>query len=229
MPSEHSDRSYVHFTDVTDLRTGLRFDTDIASVSDSNYFRISPSARTRPASPSSSAAPRSSITTMPGGSAPSCRTFRPSTPAIDAGDRPVFARTARRRRTRLCPLFGHNFEFALSTARSSISCARSVRPECASNVSPELRWASRGPGYFFEPAVGYHFTQYDLQNAAVGDPEHADPGAAVREPGHRTDLRARCGLAGTAHADPRAAPRLQLHSLPQSERAAAFRHRDCPT
>ena len=34
------------------------------------------------------------------------------------------------------------------------------------NVAPELRWSSRGPGYFFEPAIGYDFTQYDLKNAA---------------------------------------------------------------
>ncbi len=35
---EHSDRAYIHITDITDIRQGLRFDTDIASVSDSNYF-----------------------------------------------------------------------------------------------------------------------------------------------------------------------------------------------
>jgi LPS-assembly protein len=34
------------------------------------------------------------------------------------------------------------------------------------DVSPELRWSTRGAGYFFEPAVGYRFTQYDLRNAA---------------------------------------------------------------
>ena len=34
----HSDRSYFHFTDITDFKEGLRFDTDIASVSDSSYF-----------------------------------------------------------------------------------------------------------------------------------------------------------------------------------------------
>ncbi len=41
LPSDsqvHSDRSYLRFTDVTDLKTGMRFDTDIASVSDSRYF-----------------------------------------------------------------------------------------------------------------------------------------------------------------------------------------------
>ena len=35
------------------------------------------------------------------------------------------------------------------------------------NIAPEIRWSSRGPGYFFEPAVGYDFTQYDLKNAAA--------------------------------------------------------------
>ena len=36
---EHDDRSYVRYTDVTDIRPGLRFDADIADVSDSNYFQ----------------------------------------------------------------------------------------------------------------------------------------------------------------------------------------------
>ena len=34
----HSDRSYFRFTDITDFKTGMRFDTDIANVSDSSYF-----------------------------------------------------------------------------------------------------------------------------------------------------------------------------------------------
>ena len=34
----HNDRSYFRFTDITDFKTGMRFDTDIASVSDSKYF-----------------------------------------------------------------------------------------------------------------------------------------------------------------------------------------------
>jgi LPS-assembly protein len=36
------------------------------------------------------------------------------------------------------------------------------------DVSPEVRWSTREAGYFFEPAVGYHFTQYDLENAGPG-------------------------------------------------------------
>ncbi len=38
------------------------------------------------------------------------------------------------------------------------------------DLSPELRWSVRAPGYFIEPSVGYHYTQYDLQNASYGDP-----------------------------------------------------------
>ncbi len=36
---EHSDRSYLHFAHITDFKPGLRFDADIADVSDSNYFQ----------------------------------------------------------------------------------------------------------------------------------------------------------------------------------------------
>ena len=38
------------------------------------------------------------------------------------------------------------------------------------DVSPELRWSLRSAGYFFVPAVGFHFTQYDLQNPGLGEP-----------------------------------------------------------
>src|ERR1700688_2893675 len=41
LPSDavaHTDRSYVRITDITDFKTGMRFDADIASVSDSRYF-----------------------------------------------------------------------------------------------------------------------------------------------------------------------------------------------
>ena len=37
-------------------------------------------------------------------------------------------------------------------------------------LSPEIRWSDRTAGYFFEPAIGYHFSQYDLQNASYGEP-----------------------------------------------------------
>ena len=87
--------------------------------------------------------------------------------AIDAGDRP-YSRVPRVEAYGLFPLFG-KFEFALSSEVTNF--LREVGPTgVRADISPELRWAERGAGYFFEPVVGYHFTQYDLQNAAVGDP-----------------------------------------------------------
>src|SRR5208282_3635214 len=38
------------------------------------------------------------------------------------------------------------------------------------DLSPEIRWSIREAGYFFEPTIGYDFTQYDLQNAGPGLP-----------------------------------------------------------
>ncbi len=41
LPSDalaHGDRSYVRITDITEFKRGMRFDADIASVSDSRYF-----------------------------------------------------------------------------------------------------------------------------------------------------------------------------------------------
>ena len=34
----HDDRSYVHFTNITDFKRGMRLDADVANVSDHNYF-----------------------------------------------------------------------------------------------------------------------------------------------------------------------------------------------
>ena len=68
----------------------------------------------------------------------------------------------------LFPLVGH-LEFALSSEVTNF--LREVGPTgVRADISPELRWSARGQGYFFEPVVGYRYTQYDLQNAAVGDP-----------------------------------------------------------
>ena len=39
------------------------------------------------------------------------------------------------------------------------------------DLAPELRWSVRTAGFFFEPAVGWRFTQYDLDNTAPGDPD----------------------------------------------------------
>ena len=36
----HGDRSYLHFTDITDFKRGMRFDADIANVFGGNWIRL---------------------------------------------------------------------------------------------------------------------------------------------------------------------------------------------
>ncbi len=164
---EHSDRAYVHITDITNLGAGLRFDTDIASVSDSNYF-----------SDFAVGADQTSVTFLERRAEilyyddawrirAQLQNFQTIDTSIDAGDRP-YSRVPRVEAYGLFPLVG-SLEFALSSEVTNF--LREVGPTgVRADISPELRWEEREAGYFFVPVAGYHFTQYDLQNAAVGDP-----------------------------------------------------------
>jgi LPS-assembly protein len=164
---EHSDRAYAHITDITNLAPGLRFDTDIASVSDSNYF-----------SDFAVGADQTSVTFLERRGEllyyddvwrlrAQLQNFQTIDTSIVAGDRP-YSRVPRVEAYGLFPLYG-GLEFALSSEVTNF--LRDVGPTgVRADLSPELRWSLRTPGYFFEPVVGYHFTQYDLENAAVGDP-----------------------------------------------------------
>ena len=164
---QNSDRYFVHFTDVTNLAPGLRFDTDIAGVSDSNYF-----------SDFAVGADQTSVTFLERRAEflyyddnwrirAQGQNFQTIDTAIQAGDRP-YSRVPRVEAYGLFPLLG-GLEFAVSSEATNF--IREVGPTgVRADVSPELRWDLRAPGYFFEPIAGYHFTQYDLQNAASGDP-----------------------------------------------------------
>ena len=67
------------------------------------------------------------------------------------------------------PVPGTNFELALDS--EAVNFVRETGPTGVRlNIAPEIRWSSRGRGYFFEPAIGYDFTQYDLKNAAAAGP-----------------------------------------------------------
>jgi LPS-assembly protein len=165
---QHSDRAYFHFTDITNLAQGLRFDTDIASVSDSNYF-----------SDFAVGADQTSVTYLERRAEllyyddawrvrAQLQNFQTIDTSIDAGDRP-YSRVPRIQAYALYPLLNSHFEFALDSEVTNF--LREVGPAGVRlDLSPELRWSTRTAGYFFEPAVGYHFTQYDLQNVPVGDP-----------------------------------------------------------
>jgi len=170
LPSDalaHTDRAYVHVTDVTNLAEGLRFDSDIASVSDSNYF-----------SDFGAGADQTSVTFLERRAQllyyddtwrirAQLQNFQTIDTSLDAGDRP-YSRVPRVEAHALWPLFAR-FEFALNSEVTNF--LREVGPAgVRMDVSPEFSWSNRGAGYFFVPAIGYHFTQYDLQNAVVGDP-----------------------------------------------------------
>ena len=164
---QNSDRYFVHFTDITNIAPGLRFDTDISGVSDSNYF-----------SDFAVGADQTSVTFLERRAEflyyddnwrirAQGQNFQTIDTAIQAGDRP-YSRVPRVEAYGLFPLLG-GLEFAVSSEATNF--IREVGPTgVRADVSPELRWDLRAPGYFFEPIAGYHFTQYDLQNAASGAP-----------------------------------------------------------
>jgi len=183
---EHDNRSYFRLTDITDLQHGLRFDTDIADVSDSQYFEDF-----------AVGSEQTSVTflerradvlyyddvwrirgqlqnfqTIDIGVQTTCTASELAqtptlTPAL-CDERP-YSRVPRIEANALWPVPETHFELALES--EAVNFLREIGPTGVRlNVSPELRWSTRESGYFFEPAVGYDFTQYDLKNASVGDP-----------------------------------------------------------
>ena len=175
---EHSDRSYFRITDVTDIQHGLRFDADVSSVSDSNYFLNF-----------AVGSDQTSVTYLERradvyyyddfwrvrGELQNYQTIDISVPQ---NERP-YSRVPRIQANGLYPILDSNFEFVLDS--EAVNFLRDVNATGLTpnpydpsgvrvNLSPEIRWSNRGPGYFFEPAVGYDFTQYDLHNAGTGLP-----------------------------------------------------------
>ena len=164
----HSDRAYVHLTDVTDLQPGLRFDADIASVSDSSYFENF-----------GAGTDQTSVTFLERRAdilyfddawrvRAQLQNFQTIDTSVDAGDRP-YSRVPRVEAVGLWPILDSKFEFMLDGGATNF--VREVGPAGVRvDLSPEIRWSDRTAGYFFEPAIGYHFLQYDLQNASYGEP-----------------------------------------------------------
>jgi LPS-assembly protein len=177
----HEDRSYLRFKDITDFKRGLRFDADIASVSDSSYFEdfavgsdqtsvtflerradllyYDDAWRIRGELQNFQTIDVINVlTTCQPGTAPTL------SPAFC--DQRPYSRVPRIQANALWPILNSHFEVALDS--EAVNFLREVGPTGVRlNVAPELRWSSRGQGYFFEPALGYDFTQYDLKNAAA--------------------------------------------------------------
>jgi LPS-assembly protein len=165
---QHDDRSYTRYTDVTDIKRGLRFDTDIAAVSDVNYFQ-SFAVGTEQTSVTflqrrADVLYYDDIWRVRG----QLQNFQTIDITVAAADRP-YSRVPRLEGSALYPIANSNFEFAFDS--EAVNFLRGVGPTGVRlNLSPEIRWSSRGQGYFLEPAVGYDFTQYDLQDAGIGRP-----------------------------------------------------------
>jgi LPS-assembly protein len=165
---QHDNRSYTRYTDVTDIKHGLRFDTDIAAVSDVNYFQ-SFAVGTEQTSVTflqrrADVLYYDDIWRVRG----ELQNYQTIDITVAAADRP-YSRVPRVQGSALYPIANSNFEFAFDS--EAVNFLRGVGPTGVRvNLSPEIRWSSRGQGYFFEPAVGYDFTQYDLRDAGIGQP-----------------------------------------------------------
>ena len=176
----HGDRSYLHFTDITDFKRGMRFDADIANVSDHNYFEDF-----------AVGSDQTSVTFLERRAdvfyyddvwriRGELQNFQTIDITVPPDERP-YSRVPRIQADALWPILNSQFEFALDS--EAVNFVRQGGATGARvNVAPELRWSTRGLGYFFEPAIGYDFTQYDLKDAAVGassTPTRALPYARV--------------------------------------------------
>ena len=175
---QHENRSYLRYTDITDIRPGLRFDADITNVSDSDYFQSF-----------AVGTEQTSVTFLERRAEllyyddawrirAELQNFQTIDISVSDYDRP-YSRVPRLQASALYPILDSNFEFALDS--EAVNFLRDInsahfQPTLVNpnglrvNLSPEIRWSARGPGYFFEPAVGYDLTQYDLQDAGLGRP-----------------------------------------------------------
>jgi LPS-assembly protein len=177
---EHSNRSYFRITDITDIRNGLRLDIDAASVSDSNYFQSF-----------AVGTEQTSVTFLERRAdllyyddawriRAQLQNFQTIDTSIDDYNRP-YSRVPRIEANGLYPIGDSHFEFALDS--EAVNFVRSINPDDPQaqsglanptglrvNLAPEIRYSYRAPGFFFEPAIGYDITQYDLQDPGVGRP-----------------------------------------------------------
>jgi LPS-assembly protein len=164
----HSNRSYFRLTDITDFKEGLRLDTDIAAVSDSSYFEDF-----------AVGSDQTSVTFLERRAdllyydddwriRGQLQNFQTIDITVPDNERP-YSRVPRIQANALWLVPGTHFELALDS--EAVNFVREIGPTGVRlNVAPEVRWSSRGRGWFFEPAIGFDFTQYDLKNAAVSGP-----------------------------------------------------------
>ena len=176
----HINRDYIHITDTTDLTRGLRFDADIASVSDINYF-----------SEFAVGSEETSVTYLERRAEilyyddvwrirGQLQNYQTIDFNVTNFERP-YSRVPRVQAEGLLPLLNSPLELAFDGEATNFM--RNVGVTGVRVIAqPEIRWSSRAAGYFFEPAIGYNFTQYELQNADLNNPASPthEPAAPTR-------------------------------------------------
>jgi LPS-assembly protein len=162
-----TDRNYQHITSITDFRDDLRLDVNAANVSDSRYFEDF--ALGSEATSVTYVERRADLLYKNAGWLVRAQLQNFQTIDLDIVNRP-YSRVPRVQATGEWPLLGR----ALSLAFDG-EAVNFLRDDGVNGVrvdlSPELRFSKRGAGYFFEPAAGWRFTQYDLQDQGTGKPK----------------------------------------------------------
>ena len=181
-------------------RPGLRFDTDIASVSDSNYF-----------SDFAVGADQTSVTFLERRAEflyyddiwrirAQAQNFQTIDTSIDAGRPALFARAAGRGLR--AGSVGRRPSNSPCRARSRISCAKWARPACARISRRSCAGTCARPAISSSPSRRLSLHPVRPAERRRRRSEHAHPHAALCERRHRSDLRARRRRAGPAHRRP---------------------------
>ena len=165
---EHIDRYYFHYADITDFKPDLRLEADVASVSDVNYFEDfavgSEATSVTFLERRTDVKYNDDVWRIRG----ELQNFQTIDYTLPDYERP-YSRVPQVVADALWPIPDTHFELALHS--EAVNFIREIGPTgLRLDISPEALWSIRGPGYYFEPAVGYYFTQYDLDHNLPGLP-----------------------------------------------------------
>jgi len=171
----NDDRFFVHAVNTTDFKPGLRGEVDLAAVSDSAYFEDF-----------GVGSEETSVTFLERRAdlkyyddywriQGEFQNFQTIDTTVFAYERP-YSRVPRIDAEGLFPLGDSRFELAVNS--EAVNFLRNLDDIVGGqpltepsgvrlDVSPEFRWVDRQAGYYFVPAVGWHLTQYSLQDAGA--------------------------------------------------------------
>ncbi len=159
-------RHYMHVRSISDFSGQLRLDVNAANVSDSRYFEDF--ALGTEATSVIYLERRADLLYRNAGWLVRAQLQNFQTIDLEVADldRP-YSRVPRVQASGQWPLLGRDLTLSFNGEAVNF-----IRDEGVNglrlDLSPELRYSIRGPGYFFEPAAGWRFTQYDLKDQAAG-------------------------------------------------------------